>query len=228
VFADCPDIDRAVEAAVGSIFFNQGESCNAPSRLFVEASIKEAFLEKALKLVPQYQPGNPLEKATVMGAIVDKTQMDTVLRYIDSGKKEGAKLLAGGEAAEPVKGGCYVLPTIFDGVKNDMTIAREEIFGPVLSVLSFTDAADVVKQANSNIYGLQAAVWTRDINKAHGVARALRAGTVHVNQYDEDDITVPFGGFKQSGVGRDKSLHAFDKYTEVKTTWIRIDSPLHR
>ena len=226
VFADCPDIDRAVEAAVGSIFFNQGESCNAPSRLFVEASIKEAFLEKALKLVPQYQPGNPLEKATVMGAIVDKTQMDTVLRYIDSGRKEGAKLLAGGEAAEPVKGGCYVLPTIFDGVKNDMTIAREEIFGPVLSVLSFTDAADVVKQANSNIYGLQAAVWTRDINKAHGVARALRAGTVHVNQYDEDDITVPFGGFKQSGVGRDKSLHAFDKYTELKTTWIRIDSPI--
>ena len=107
-----------------------------------------------------------------------------------------------------------------------MTIAREEIFGPVLSVLSFTDAADVVKQANSSIYGLQAAVWTRDINKAHGVARALRAGTVHVNQYDEDDITVPFGGFKQSGVGRDKSLHAFDKYTETKTTWIRLDSPL--
>lgn len=226
VFADCPDLDRAVEAAVGSIFFNQGESCNAPSRLFVEASIKDAFLEKALALVPRYQPGNPLDKSTVMGAIVDKVQMDTVLRYIDTGRSEGAKLLAGGEATEPVKGGFYVQPTIFDGVKNDMTIAREEIFGPVLSVLSFTDAADVVRQANSNIYGLQAAVWTRDINKAHGVARALRAGTVHVNQYDEDDITVPFGGFKQSGVGRDKSLHAFDKYTEVKTTWIRIDSPV--
>ena len=226
VFADCPDLDKAVEAAVGSIFFNQGESCNAPSRLFVEASIKERFLEKALALVPQYQPANPLEKSTVMGALVDQTQLDTVMRYIESGKSEGAKLLAGGETAEPVKGGCYVLPTIFDGVRNDMTIAREEIFGPVLSVLSFTDAADVVKQANANIYGLQAAVWTRDINKAHGVARALRAGTVHVNQYDEDDITVPFGGFKQSGVGRDKSLHAFDKYTELKTTWIRIDSPV--
>ena len=226
VFADCPDLDKAVEAAVGSIFFNQGESCNAPSRLFVEASIKERFLEKALALVPQYQPANPLEKSTVMGALVDQTQLGTVMRYIESGKSEGAKLLAGGETAEPVKGGCYVLPTIFDGVKNDMTIAREEIFGPVLSVLSFTDAADVVKQANANIYGLQAAVWTRDINKAHGVARALRAGTVHVNQYDEDDITVPFGGFKQSGVGRDKSLHAFDKYTELKTTWIRIDSPV--
>ncbi|WP_246316272.1 aldehyde dehydrogenase [Tepidicella baoligensis] len=226
VFADCPDLDRAVEAAVGSIFFNQGESCNAPSRLFVEASIKDAFLDKALALVPRYQPANPLDKSTVMGAIVDKVQMDTVLRYIDSGRSEGAKLLVGGEAAEPVKGGFYVQPTIFDGVKNDMTIAREEIFGPVLSVLSFTDVADVVRQANANIYGLQAAVWTRDLNKAHGVARALRAGTVHVNQYDEDDITVPFGGFKQSGVGRDKSLHALDKYTEIKTTWIRIDSPL--
>lgn len=226
VFADCPDLDKAVEASVGSIFFNQGESCNAPSRLFVEASIKDAFLEKALKLVPQYQPANPLDQNTVMGAIVDQVQLDNVMRYIGLGQSEGAKLLAGGERVAPVAGGCYVQPTIFDGVTNSMTIAREEIFGPVLSVLSFTDAADVVKQANNNIYGLQAAVWTRDINKAHGVARALRAGTVHVNQYDEDDITVPFGGFKQSGVGRDKSLHAFDKYTECKTTWIRIDSPV--
>ena len=226
VFADCPNLDRAVEAAVGSIFFNQGESCNAPSRLFVEDSIRERFLEKALALVPQYEPGNPLDKATVMGAVVDQTQLNTVMRYIEAGKSEGAALLTGGTTAEPVAGGCYVRPTIFAGVKNDMTIAREEIFGPVLSVLGFSDVADVVKQANQTIYGLQAGVWTRDINKAHGVARALRAGTVHVNQYDEDDITVPFGGFKQSGVGRDKSLHAFDKYTETKTTWIRIDSPV--
>lgn len=226
VFADCPDLDKAVAAAVGSIFFNQGESCNAPSRLFVEASIKDRFLEKALALVPAYAPGNPLDQATVMGALVDQTQMNTVLRYIESGKNEGAKLLAGGEQALRETGGCYVQPTIFDGVTNDMTIAREEIFGPVLSVLSFTDAAEVVRLANQSVYGLQAAVWTRDINKAHGIARALRAGTVHVNQYDEDDITVPFGGFKQSGVGRDKSLHAFDKYTETKTTWIRIDSPV--
>ena len=226
VFADCPDLDKAVQAAVGSIFFNQGESCNAPSRLFVEASIKDMFLEKALALVPGYAPGNPLDKATVMGALVDKVQMDTVLRYIESGKNEGAKVLAGGEQTMRETGGFYVQPTIFDEVRNDMTIAREEIFGPVLSVLSFTDTADVVRQANQTIYGLQAGVWTRDLNKAHGVARALRAGTVHVNQYDEDDITVPFGGFKQSGVGRDKSLHAFDKYTETKTTWIRIDSPV--
>ncbi len=226
VFADCPNLDKAVAAAVGSIFFNQGESCNAPSRLFVEESIKDAFLEKALALVPNYQPANPLDKSTVMGAIVDKVQLDNVLRYIGLGQSEGAKLLAGGQQAMTDSGGCYVQPTIFDGVTPGMTIAREEIFGPVLSVLSFTEAADVVKQANASEYGLQAAVWTRDINKAHGVARALRAGTVHVNSYDEDDITVPFGGFKQSGVGRDKSLHAFDKYTETKTTWIRIDSPV--
>ena len=226
VFADCPNLDRAVEAAVGSIFFNQGESCNAPSRLFVEASIKDDFLERALKLVPAYAPANPLLPDTVMGALVDTVQMNSVLRYIQSGKSEGARLIAGGQQALAETGGCYVQPTIFDGVRSEMTIAREEIFGPVLSVLSFTDTAEVVREANASVYGLQAGVWTSDLNKAHGVARALRAGTVHVNQYDEDDITVPFGGFKQSGVGRDKSLHAFDKYTETKTTWIRIDSPV--
>ncbi|MEO0003561.1 MAG: hypothetical protein RLZZ22_1253, partial [Pseudomonadota bacterium] len=212
--------------SVGSIFFNQGESCNAPSRLFVEESIKDAFLEKALALLPRYQPADPLASGTIMGAVVDRTQLDTVLGFIESGREQGARLLAGGSAVEPVAGGCYVQPTIFDGVSNDMRIAREEIFGPVLSVLSFSDAAEAVRQANDSPYGLQAAVWTRDLNKAHGVARALRAGTVHVNQYNDDDITVPFGGFRQSGIGRDKSLHAFDKYTELKTTWIRIDSPV--
>ena len=226
VFADCPDLDRAVEAAVGSVFFNQGESCNAPSRLLVEASIKDKFLEKALALVPRYAPANPLLPDTIMGALVDKTQMDTVLGFIEAGQQDGAKLIAGGAQVMSASGGFYVEPTIFDGVTNRMRIAQEEIFGPVLSVLSFTDAAEAVSIANDSIYGLQAGVWTRDINKAHGVARALKAGTVHVNQYDEDDITVPFGGVKQSGVGRDKSLHAFDKYTELKTTWIRIDSPL--
>ena len=226
VFADCPDLDKAVEAAVGSIFFNQGESCNAPSRLFVEASIKERFLEKALKLVPGYVPANPTLPTTVMGAVVDKIQMNTVLRYIESGKSEGAKLIAGGEQALLETGGCYVQPTIFDGVTPEMTIAREEIFGPVLSVLSFTDASDVVRQANASVYGLQAGVWTSDINKAHGVARALRAGTVHVNQYDEDDITVPFGGFKQSGVGRTSPCTPLTSTPETKTTWIRIDSPV--
>jgi gamma-glutamyl-gamma-aminobutyraldehyde dehydrogenase/4-guanidinobutyraldehyde dehydrogenase/NAD-dependent aldehyde dehydrogenase len=226
VFADCPDLDRAVASAVGNIFFNQGESCNAPSRLLVQGSIMDVFLEKALALVPHYAPANPLLQDTVMGALVDHTQMATVLGYINTGKAQGAKLLAGGEQALSETGGCYVQPTIFAGVTNDMTIAREEIFGPVLSVLSFEDAAQAVQIANQTVYGLQAGVWTADINTAHSVARALRAGTVHVNQYDEDDITVPFGGYKQSGVGRDKSLHAIDKYTETKTTWIRIDKVL--
>ena len=226
VFADCPDLDRAVQAAVGSMFFNQGESCNAPSRLFVESSIHEEFIARAVALAPKYMPGDPLDKATVMGAIVDQTQLHTVMGYIQSGQQQGAELLFGGRQARIDSGGFYVQPTIFSSVKPEMTIAREEIFGPVLSVMSFTDAADVVRQANNSVYGLQAAVWSRDVNRALGVARALRAGTVHVNQYDEDDITVPFGGYKQSGIGRDKSLHAFDKYTETKTTWIRVDSPV--
>ncbi|MES2296399.1 MAG: aldehyde dehydrogenase [Pseudomonadota bacterium] len=222
VCADCPDLDAAVEAAVGSIFFNQGESCNAPSRLFVEASIKERFLEKALALLPSYQPGDPLDEATVMGAIVDAAQLQSVLGYIEAGKAEGAQLLAGGQRAREDSGGYYVTPTVFDRVDNGMRIAREEIFGPVLSVLSFTDLDEAVRQANATQYGLHAAVWTSDLNRAIRTARALRAGTVHVNQYDADDITVPFGGVKQSGNGRDKSLHAFDKYTELKTTWIQI------
>ena len=222
VCADCPDLDAAVSAAIGSIYFNQGQSCNAPSRLFVEASIKDAFLEKALPMMPRYAPGDPLDEETVMGAIVDATQMNTVLGYIEQGKAAGAKLLFGGATARADSGGFYVAPTLFDGVDSSMSIAAEEIFGPVLSVLSFTDINDAVRQANGTPYGLQAAVWTRDITKAIQTARALRAGTVHVNQYDGDDITVPFGGYKQSGNGRDKSLHALDKYTELKTTWIQI------
>lgn len=226
VMDDCPDIERAVQAAVGSLFFNQGESCNAPSRLLVHQRIKDQFIERALQLVPQYQPADPLHPDTVMGALVDKTQLDTVLGYIQKGQQEGAQLLCGGQAALVKPGGFYVQPTIFDGVTSSMTIAREEIFGPVLSVMGFSDAHEAVRLANDHVYGLQASVWSSNLNTANGMARALRAGTVHVNQYDEDDITVPFGGYKQSGVGRDKSLHAFDKYTELKTTWIRIDSPV--
>jgi gamma-glutamyl-gamma-aminobutyraldehyde dehydrogenase/4-guanidinobutyraldehyde dehydrogenase/NAD-dependent aldehyde dehydrogenase len=222
VCADCPDLDAAVSAAIGAIYFNQGESCNAPSRLFVEESIKDAFLERALALVPRYAPGDPLDESTVMGAIVDEIQMTTVLGYIESGKAEGARLLAGGAAARQETGGLYVTPTLFDQVHHGMRIAREEIFGPVLSVLGFTDLREAVRQANATPYGLAAAVWTSDMSKAIQSARALRAGTVHVNQYDNDDITVPFGGYKQSGNGRDKSLHAFDKYTELKTTWIQV------
>jgi 4-guanidinobutyraldehyde dehydrogenase/NAD-dependent aldehyde dehydrogenase len=222
VCADCPDLDAAVAAAVGAIYFNQGESCNAPSRLFVEAPVKDAFIAKALALMPAYAPGDPLDEGTLMGAIVDATQMESVLGYIKSGQAEGARLLAGGTQACTGSGGFYVTPTLFDDVDHSMAIAREEIFGPVLSVFGFDDVNEAVRQANASPYGLQAAVWTADLSKAIKTARALRAGTVHVNQYDGDDITVPFGGYKQSGNGRDKSLHAFDKYTELKTTWIQV------
>jgi 4-guanidinobutyraldehyde dehydrogenase/NAD-dependent aldehyde dehydrogenase len=222
VCADCPDLDAAVAGAIGAMYFNQGESCNAPSRLFVEESIREAFLDKALALMPKYAPGDPLDESTVMGAIVDGIQMKTVLGYIEDGKAAGARLLAGGCAARAETGGLYIEPTLFDGVDPGMRIAREEIFGPVLSVLSFTDLDEAVRQANATPYGLAAGLWTSDIGRAIRTSRKLRAGTVHVNQYDNDDITVPFGGYKQSGNGRDKSLHAFDKYTELKTTWIQV------
>lgn len=221
VFADA-DIDAAAESCISSIFFNQGESCNAPSRLIIDAAIQDQFLTKALSLMPQYQPANPLAVDTVMGALVDETQLNTVMRYISAGKAEGAQCIAGGHQVMTETGGYYVAPTIFTGVNNTMKIAREEIFGPVLSVLSFNDPAEAIRIANDTPYGLAASVWSRDISRAHNAARALRAGTIHVNCYDEDDVTVPFGGFKQSGNGRDKSLHAFNKYTELKTTWIKL------
>nr|WP_315475734.1 aldehyde dehydrogenase [uncultured Undibacterium sp.] len=223
VCADCPDLDAAVRASLSGIFFNQGESCNAPSRLFVESSIKAQFIEKALALMPQYQPSDPLIESTIMGAIVDEVQLKSVLDYIQSGQDQGATLISGGQQYDAKSGGYYVEPTVFDAVHSGMKIASEEIFGPVLSILSFNAIEDAINLANASPFGLQAAVWTSDLNKALKTSRALRAGTVHVNSYDEDDMTVPFGGYKQSGNGRDKSLHAFDKYTELKTTWIKLN-----
>jgi acyl-CoA reductase-like NAD-dependent aldehyde dehydrogenase len=205
------------------MFFNQGESCNAPSRVFVHERVAEQFLEVVKNEAPRYQPGDPLSGSAEMGAIVDETQMRTVLGYIDAGHGEGARVVTGGKRVMAETGGYFVEPTVFDGVSPQMRIAREEIFGPVLSVIRFKTEDEAIRLANDSSYGLQASVWSDNINRAHRAARALRAGTVHVNQYDEDDITVPFGGFKQSGNGRDKSLHAFEKYTELKTTWIRID-----
>jgi 4-guanidinobutyraldehyde dehydrogenase/NAD-dependent aldehyde dehydrogenase len=222
IMADCADLDRAARAAAFAIFFNQGEMCSAGSRLIVQESVREQVLEKIAAVGRELAPGDPLDPKTALGAIVDETQLRTVMRYIESGKSEGARVALGGRRVREETGGYYVEPTIFADVRPEMTIAREEIFGPVLSAISFRTLDEALEIANNVIYGLAAAIWTRDINTAHRVARALRAGTVYVNCYDADDITVPFGGFKQSGNGRDKSLHALDKYVELKTTWIDL------
>jgi gamma-glutamyl-gamma-aminobutyraldehyde dehydrogenase len=223
VFDDFDDLDRAATTVTNSIFFNQGESCNAPSRLLVQESIADDFERLLIAKAAAFAPANPLLETTRMGAIVDATQLNTVLGYIEKGQREGARLLLGGCQVLQSTRGFYLEPTIFSQVRNDMCIAQEEIFGPVLSVLRFKDEAHALQLANDSAYGLQASVWSRRLDRAHRVAQQLQAGTVHVNQYDEDDITVPFGGIKQSGNGRDKSLHAFDKYTNIKTTWMRLD-----
>jgi gamma-glutamyl-gamma-aminobutyraldehyde dehydrogenase len=224
VFPDFADLQRAAETVAASLFFNQGESCNAPSRVLVHDSVADEFVAIVAAQAPKYAPADPLHPGTVMGALVDETQLRTVMGYIEAGRGEGARCVAGGRQARGESGGFYVEPTVFDGVANGMKIAREEIFGPVMSVIRFHTESEAIALANDSPYGLQASVWSDHLSRAHRVARALRAGTVHVNQYDEDDITVPFGGYKQSGNGRDKSLHAFDKYTELKTTWLRIEA----
>ncbi|SDI09452.1 gamma-glutamyl-gamma-aminobutyraldehyde dehydrogenase [Pseudomonas delhiensis] len=222
VFADAPDLQAAAEAAAAAIAFNQGEVCTAGSRLLVEKSIKAQFVPLVVEALKGWKAGHPLDPQTNVGALVDGRQLEQVLGYIEAGKAEGARLLTGGQRVLEETGGTYVEPTLFDGVSNAMKIAREEIFGPVLSVIEFEGAEQAIRIANDTQYGLGAAVWTRDISKAHQTARALRAGSVWINQYDGGDMTAPFGGFKQSGNGRDKSLHAFDKYTELKATWIKL------
>src|SRR5690606_1122944 len=222
IMADAPDLDAAATAAAWGIFFNQGEVCNAGSRLLVEEKVRDQVVEKIMQVANSMRVGDPLDPATQMGAMVDSTQMERVLGYIEKGKAEGAKVALGGKRILSESGGYYIEPTVFDAVKNSMTIAQEEIFGPVLSTISFRDAAEALKIGNDTVYGLAAAVRTSDIKKAHRAAKALRAGVVWVNCFDAGDMTTPFGGYKQSGFGRDKSLHAMEKYTELKTIWIDL------
>jgi acyl-CoA reductase-like NAD-dependent aldehyde dehydrogenase len=223
VFADA-DQEAALRGAFNGIFYNKGEVCAAGSRLFVEKSIHEGFVAQLAERTDAIVLGDPREKTTRMGPVISAGQMDTVLGYIASGRKDGARLAAGGRRAEEVNGGLgyFVRPTVFDGVTPDMKIAREEIFGPVLSVLAFDGVDDVVAQANGTIYGLAAGVWTRDVAKAHRVARAIRAGTVWVNTYNLYDPSLPFGGFKHSGFGRDLGQEAIDGYLETKSVWIDL------
>jgi 4-guanidinobutyraldehyde dehydrogenase / NAD-dependent aldehyde dehydrogenase len=222
VTKECGDLDAAATAVAWGVFYNQGEVCNAGSRLLVHSAVKDELLEKVVKIADRIAPGDPLDPKTRMGAIVDETQLTRVLGYIESGVNEGAGLHLGGSRVREDTGGYYVEPTIFDAVSNDMTIAREEIFGPVLSAISFDELDDAITIANDTIYGLSAGIWTDDVNVAHRAARAIRAGIVWVNTFDAGDISSPFGGFKQSGFGRDKSIHALEKFTDLKAIWIAL------
>jgi acyl-CoA reductase-like NAD-dependent aldehyde dehydrogenase len=222
VLADA-DVDAAIRGATIGIFYGKGEVCAAGSRLLVDRSIKDEFLDKLAARAKKMVPGDPLDPKTRYGAISSRKQLDTVLRYIESGKTEGATLLAGGGRADIGTGkGYFVQPTVFSDVKPSMTISREEIFGPVLAAIDFADLDEAIATANDTPYGLAAGVWTRDIKKAHYVARQLQAGTVWVNTYNVYDTAAPFGGYKQSGFGREMSAHALEHYTQVKSVWVDL------
>jgi 4-guanidinobutyraldehyde dehydrogenase/NAD-dependent aldehyde dehydrogenase len=222
VFADA-NLEKAASFAAVAVFYNGGQTCTAGTRLIVQNSVREKFVEMVVARSRDWMPGDPLDPSTAMGPMIDAAQLGTVVDYVDIGRGEGASMIAGGRQVMEESGGHYYEPTIFDGVQNDMRIAQEEIFGPVMSVIGFDDAEEAVAIANDSIYGLAGAVWCNNINTAHKVAAAVRVGTMGINNYFGGDITVPFGGFKQSGNGRDKSMHAFDDYTELKTTWIEFE-----
>jgi gamma-glutamyl-gamma-aminobutyraldehyde dehydrogenase len=223
VLADPPDLDMIAQNAVNSAFWNMGENCSCGSRLVVHNGVKDQLVSKITKLASTWKVGDPLDPATRVGSMIEKPHLEKVLGYIEAGKAEGAQLAMGGRRALQKSGGYFVDVTVFDEVSNRMKIAREEIFGPVLSVIPFATEEDGVAIANDTNYGLAASIYTRDLNTAHRVSRAIRAGTVSVNCYSEGDITTPFGGYKQSGfAGRDKSIWAHEQYTELKTIWMQF------
>jgi acyl-CoA reductase-like NAD-dependent aldehyde dehydrogenase len=221
VFADA-DMDEASKGATFGIFTNKGEICTAGSRLFVESKIHDDLLARVIDRAAKLKQGDPLDPKTRLGPQVSKEQRESVLRYVEIGKQEGAKLVTGGAPPAELPRGYYVKPTIFDDVSNEMTIAREEIFGPVLSVIRFDSFDDLIRLANQTMYGLAAGVWTRDVKKAHRAARLLQAGTVWVNTYNLYDPSTPFGGFKRSGFGRELGAAAIDEYTQRKSVWIDL------
>jgi len=220
VFADA-DISAAVQGAMRGIFFNQGEVCCAGSRLFLQESIHDKFLAELTTYADKLIQGNPLDPATQIGAQVSKEQFDKILGFIAAGKREGARVVAGGERG--ASKGYFVRPTVFEGVTDSMTIARQEIFGPVVSALTFKDSDDLAKRANDTNYGLSAGIWTRDIGKAHRLAKQIKAGTVWINCYNCFDAASPFGGFKDSGFGRELGKYALELYTQVKSVWVSLD-----
>jgi aldehyde dehydrogenase (NAD+) len=219
VFADA-DMDLAIEGSHFALFFNQGQACCAGSRLFVEDKVYDQFVDKSVARASRRTVGDPFDATTEQGPQIDGTQFDKVMSYIDSGKCEGAELLTGGKRVGNT--GYFIEPTVFANVKDEMKIAQEEIFGPVMSIMKFHDIDEVVERANNTTYGLAAGVWTRDIGKAHAIANNVRAGTVWVNCFDVFDAAAPFGGFKQSGIGREMGEYALQQYTEVKTVTVKV------
>jgi acyl-CoA reductase-like NAD-dependent aldehyde dehydrogenase len=223
--ADLPDLERAVAAAYDGVFANQGEVCSAGSRLLVERPIYDEFVERFVAEGQHaYQPGPPLDPATNMGPLVTREAQQRVLAMIEQGKQEGARMIFGGGTPDGLEGGAFVEPTLFADVNNDMSIAREEIFGPVASVIPFDGPEQAVAIANDSIYGLAAGIWTRDIDQAFRLIKRVEAGVIWVNSYEDGDMTQPFGGYKQSGHARDKCIESLKSYTQSKSAWIRLAS----
>ena len=218
------DLPHAAAVLAKNIFYNQGQICSAPSRLIIDRSIKDTFLKYLAEESRKYLPADPLSLESEVGAVVSREQYDRIRDYIKSGLDSGAQIVTGLEEVEPVAGGCYVAPTILDNVSPDDRLAQEEIFGPVLVVIPFDTIREAVEIANRSRYGLAASVWTENYNEAYQVSRLLEAGLVHINSYGEDDMSVPFGGVKESGLGKDRSLDAFDEYSESKTVWMHFES----